>query len=71
MQIIATRYIWQQASLILTPPASSQLLSLLFKQIVGDNSDGNKSLKKGGWDPHPLEYRICNLQFTYKQTNKH
>ena len=47
MQIIATRSIWQQASLVLTPSQlTSQLLSLLYKQIVLDDSDLNKSLKK-------------------------
>ena len=45
MQIITTHSIWQQPSLVPTPQ-QSQLLSLLYKQIVWDDSDLNKSLKK-------------------------
>ena len=40
---IMTRSIWQQPSLVPTPHVSSQLVSLLYKQIVQDNSDFNKS----------------------------
>ena len=43
MQIIATRSIWQQPIVSSRLPTSSQLLSLLYKQIVQDNSDLNKS----------------------------
>ena len=48
MQIIMTSSICQQPCLVPTPQpaASSQLLSLLYKQIVRDDNDLNKSWKK-------------------------
>ena len=63
MQIIATRSIWQQPSLVLTPqPLSAPFLAI--QQIVRDDSDPNKLWKKkrkrkrkkrgGECIPHPF-----------------
>ena len=46
MQIIATHSIWQQPSLVPTPHKFSAPFLAIYKQIVQDNSDLNKSLKK-------------------------
>ena len=42
MQIIATCSIWQQPGLVPTPQPVLKILSLLYKQIIRDDSDLNK-----------------------------